>query len=147
MGGLTNNLGTEEIVTRGKAGGDCEREVSTVVVQDLCSPEVGVVGWHAHLVDLEPTSLVAGSTGSIVHLGHVDVDGAVVISLKHAYMRYESDRIELHLHQWPRWRTNGHLVVGASRRSGYHQLDSRSEELSQFIRENLRLIAQRPDAA
>jgi hypothetical protein len=68
----SNNLSTEEVVTRGNSSGDSDGEVTTVVlyssintlllflkdmktyVEDFGSPVVGVIRWHTYLSDLEP---------------------------------------------------------------------------------------------
>ena len=45
------------------------------------APVVGVVRRETHLIDLEPVGARADGSDSIVNLGHVDVDRAVVVSL------------------------------------------------------------------
>lgn len=50
-------------------------------VEDLGGPVVGVAGRETHLGDLEPAGRRSNGGGSIVNLGHVNVDRAPVVSL------------------------------------------------------------------
>ena len=77
----TNDLSTNEVVAGGDVARNGEGEVAAVVVQNLGSPVVGVVRRETHLIDLEPVGARADGSDSIVNLGHVDVDRAVVVSL------------------------------------------------------------------
>ena len=78
-----DGLGTEEIITRSNVRRDLEVELSAVVVQVLCAPEVGVTlgcSWvllPAVLVDLEELAR-AISSGSVLDLAHVSEDRSPV---------------------------------------------------------------------
>ena len=93
-------------------------------VENLGGPVVGVARGETHLVDLEPVGRRANSGSSVVDFGHVDIDGAEVVSLNRVvdqpsgFITYR----QYYLHQWPRSRRIGRWVAGASQQSLGHQL-------------------------
>lgn len=52
--------------------------VTTIVIEDLCTPVVGVIGWKTNFRNLEPASAITNCGGRVADFGHVDNHRAIV---------------------------------------------------------------------
>jgi len=93
-----NSLRANEIVTWRNATGNIERVVAAVVIEGHVPPVVWINGDKANFRDLEPVGIGANSGHSIVDLGHVHDDWAVVVTTNGQFCARTVSRLLMHLH-------------------------------------------------